>query len=151
MQQGRIFPLHIKRLEPATFGTTDCHWTGVGEDGLCYVLKRLSDGPLIPAAEWICGSLAKRCNLPIPPFEIAELPDGERLFASRWEGGLLPYDRAVLEPRSGSCAHIAQALDPPCYSKKVLITNQVTTHFFLIRKSNQYLTLCTHAQPPDLG
>jgi hypothetical protein len=26
--------------------------------------------------------------------------------------------------------YLAQPLDPPCYSKKVLMTNQVTTHFF---------------------
>lgn len=95
--QGRLFPLLIERMDPANFGTAVCNWTGIGEDGLCYALKRVSDGPLIPAAEWICSCISHACGIPIPHFDICRTHEGEHLFGSRWEAGLYnPVDAARL-------------------------------------------------------
>jgi len=57
--------------------------------------------------------------------------------------------RIILEKAVGHTS-IAQALDSLGYMKKMLITNKVTTHF-LLRHSNQHLTLCTHFQLLFLG
>jgi SAM-dependent methyltransferase len=56
-------------------------------------------------------------------------------------GGCIILDPAVER------TYIAQALDPPCYSKKVLITNQVTTHFFDRQMESTAYTLQT--RPTD--
>jgi hypothetical protein len=52
---------------------------------------------------------------------------------------LLNPDPAVARP------YTAQAPDPLCYSKKVLITNLVTTHFFDSQIELTSYTLQTHA------
>lgn len=82
-----IFPLRIASLEPASLGGVDCHHIGKGIDGIDYAVKRVSDHPRVPASEYICGCLAQGCGVATPPFEIGELSDGEKVFASRWEDG----------------------------------------------------------------
>lgn len=89
----RLFPLKIISMNPANLGSADCHWVGEGDDGIDYVLKRVGDGKRIPASEWICSSLAEACGIAVPPFEVAELPDNEKVFASRWEDGAIPQEQ----------------------------------------------------------
>jgi len=45
--------------------------------------------------------------------------------------------------------HMAQPLDPPSYTKKTLITNKVTTGFFVTLIESISCTL--HARPTDLS
>lgn len=93
MPQGRLFPLTIRRTEPAAYGTADCTTVGVGDDGMLYILKRVGDAhPLVPASEWICSQLAEHIGLPVSPSHVARLPGSSELaFASREEGGVLDY------------------------------------------------------------
>ncbi len=94
--QGRLFRLTIRRVEPAEFGSADCKAMGVGDDGLLYIIKRTSDAhPLVPVSEYICTKLALMVKLPVAPCFIAELPDGDLAFASREEGGVLDYFAAL--------------------------------------------------------
>ena len=88
-----LFPVRIVSLEPANLRSADCHHIGRGADGIDYAVKRVADHPRIPASEFICGCLAQRCSIATPPFEIGELPDGEKVFASRWEDGALSPER----------------------------------------------------------
>ena len=89
----RIFPLRIVSQQPANLGSADCHLIGEGDDGIDYAIKRVSDGARIPASEFICNSLAQACGIAVPTFEIAILPDIEKVFASRWEDGSFPSAR----------------------------------------------------------
>lgn len=89
MHQGRLLPLHITRLEPSPGNTADCRHIGVGDDGLAWAIKRVVDGQHIPLSEYICSMLAAAVGIAVPPCEVAELPNGELAFASRWEGGTL--------------------------------------------------------------
>ena len=103
---SRIFPLQIVSLEPSNLRTADCHFIGEGDDGIAYAIKRVSDGEKIPASEFICSTLAQSCRIAIPPFEIAELSSSEKVFASRWEDGVFPPERATallmgIEPMEG--------------------------------------------------
>lgn len=90
MQQGRLLPLVIRRIEPAPYGTVQCSLRGQGDDGLTYILKRVGDDhPLSPASEYVCTRLAQQIQLPVCPCHVAQLPGGEMVFASREEGGIL--------------------------------------------------------------
>ena len=96
-ESGRLFPLVIRRTEPAGYGTAACKSIGVGDDGLTYILKRVADAhPLIPVSEWVCTKLAEHVGLAVSPCHIATLPGGETAFASREEGGLMDTDAAML-------------------------------------------------------
>jgi hypothetical protein len=89
MHQGRLLPLQIIRLEPTPGNTADCRHIGVADDGLPWAIKRVADGRYIPLSEYVCTHLAAAAGIAVPPCEIAELPNGEMAFASRWEGGTL--------------------------------------------------------------
>ena len=45
--------------------------------------------------------------------------------------------------------HMTQALDPPSYIKKILITNKVTTDFFITLIES--ICYALHARPTDLS
>jgi len=92
--QGRLFPLPIARVDPVDLGSADCSLIGTGLDGIPYVLKTTKEdgGPYVPLSEWVCSHLADVCYIPVPPFAVAELPEKEFAFASRWEGGVLKLE-----------------------------------------------------------
>lgn len=90
--QRRVFPLLITGLQPADLDTARCRHVGHGEDGLSYYIKRCCDGPRTPCAELICHELAAAINLAVPPSHVAVLSNGEEVFASREEGGLMEQD-----------------------------------------------------------
>lgn len=138
MPQGRLFQLTIRRTEPAGYNTADCKTVGVGDDGLLYILKRVSDGhPLIPASEWICSQLAEHIGLPVSPSHIARLPGGSELaFASREEGGVIDYARTLDLLKS----HDMLKLHAPMLSRWYafdLFTHNLDRHLgnFLFRES----------------
>ncbi len=88
-QNGRLYPLHICRTEPAPWGTAVTQLVGWGDDGRPYVLKRTQDGEHVPASEYICSLLAQYVGLPVPACAIAEMPSRDELvFASQMEGGI---------------------------------------------------------------
>lgn len=62
---------------------------GVGDDDIPWLVKRVQDHPAIPLSEWICSTIYASCDIAVPPWEIATLPNEEKAFASRWEGGTL--------------------------------------------------------------
>lgn len=83
--QLKLFPIRLRRTEPAPHDTANCKIVGIGDDGTVYYLKRLQDGhPLVLASEWIATRLAHAINLPTCPCFAAYLPDSEELvFASQ--------------------------------------------------------------------
>ena len=46
-----------------------------GEDGWLYVVKSRKSGKESLVREWICGSIARRLGLPVPPFELVFVSD----------------------------------------------------------------------------
>ena len=86
--QGRLYPLHIVRTEPAPFQTATSRLVGKGDDGQAYVLKRTQDGEHVPISEYICTTMARAIGMAAPECHIATMPDRKELcFASREEGG----------------------------------------------------------------
>lgn len=90
--QLSIFPKTIVRTETVSFGTADCSTMGVADNGEEFVLKRLCNGSMVPASEWICSSLAVAAGLAVPTFEIVTLDDGEMAFGSHWDNLLKSSD-----------------------------------------------------------
>lgn len=84
LNQATLFPIKLVH-EEATNGTRDLRMVGYCEAGVKYAVKRESDAPLLPLAEWIGHNLAIQCEIPIPQFEIVECMNGEVAFGSRWE------------------------------------------------------------------
>lgn len=63
------------------------------DDGHEYFAKRFNAGRVAQIREWIAASLAQRLGLPVPPFDIAEVPPallGLRTEAERREWGIGP-------------------------------------------------------------
>lgn len=54
----------------------------VGEDGLPYIVKGFGGPSSVPATEFLCTSLAEFLNLPIAPFKVLVMPNGELVFGS---------------------------------------------------------------------
>lgn len=97
MHQGRLLPLQITALNPANLGSADCTQIGYADDGLPYAIKTTHEngGPYVPLSEWTCSNLARECGIPVPPFDIVQLPENEFAFGSRWEGGILGQDELL--------------------------------------------------------
>lgn len=86
MNQGRLFRLKIVGVEPVDPDDRGlhCELVGTGDDGRRYYLKKCDCGNhLVPAAEFVCTKLAAACGLTVPVCNVAELPSGELVFASR--------------------------------------------------------------------
>lgn len=83
--QLSFLPRTIIRTETVSFGTADCNTMGVADNGEEFVLKRLCNGQMVPASEWVCSSLALAAGLAIPHFEMVSLDDGEMAFGSLWD------------------------------------------------------------------
>lgn len=86
--QRRLFPLHIVAVSPVAAGTARLKVEGEGDDGHPYFIKRVADGPYVPANELICSALASDVGLVVPDFAVGILNDDQEAFCSRCEGGL---------------------------------------------------------------
>ena len=84
MSQTSMFPVKLTH-EEATSGTKDLQLIGYSQSLVRYAVKRESDGPMLPLAEWIGHHLSALCGIPTPEFEIVECLNGELAFGSRWE------------------------------------------------------------------
>lgn len=83
--QLKLFPISLRRTEPAPHDTANCKIVGIGDDGKVYYLKRMQDGhPLMLASEWLATRLAHTIKLPTCPCFAAYLPgSNELVFASQ--------------------------------------------------------------------
>lgn len=85
MQSG-LFPVDIIREMTPSKLTADLRCIGDGSDGHRYALKRLEDGPLLPATEWVCYTLCRLVGVPTPDFSaVRRVATGDVAFGSRWE------------------------------------------------------------------
>lgn len=84
MSQASLFPIKLIH-EESTSGTMDLKLIGYSGDNVKFAVKREKDGFLMPLAEWIGYSLAQRCGIPTPDFNIVECMNGELAFGSKWE------------------------------------------------------------------
>lgn len=82
-------PLRVIQVDPSNLGTADCTATGRCDDGLDYAIKDAHTNPLVPHSEWFCTQLAELLGLAGPPCRVLQMPSGETVFGSRWEGGVL--------------------------------------------------------------
>lgn len=79
-----LFPVKMNHEEP-TNGTRDLKLVGHCHAGVRYAIKRESDGPLLPLAEWVGHKLSEICGIATPEYDIVECLNGEIAFGSRWE------------------------------------------------------------------
>jgi len=84
MTQTSLFPVKLVH-EEATGGTRDLRLVGYCANQVKYAVKRESDGPMLPLAEWIGHKLSAFCGIPTPEFDIVVCMDGELAFGSRWD------------------------------------------------------------------
>lgn len=77
--------MKITDLDPCDLGTADAACFGTGDNGLDYVIKTIDKTPLVPAAEFVCHSLADACGIPTPQFHVVEMHDGSHAFGSVWD------------------------------------------------------------------
>lgn len=85
MRQLSALPVKITDLDPCDLGTADAACFGTGDNGLDYLIKTIDRTPLVPAAEFICHSLAEACGIATPQFHVVELHDGSQAFGSVWD------------------------------------------------------------------
>lgn len=79
----------ITDIYPAPFNTADCKTIGDGDDGQQYIIKQCSDNKYTPATEFICCSIAERCNIACLDHRQVVMPDKSIAFGSRFEAGQL--------------------------------------------------------------
>ncbi len=95
MQQISAFSVRIVQVDPRNLATCDAAFFGEGENGLEYCVKTVEKTPAVPAAEYLCHTLAAACGIAVPQFDIVELPSGALAFGSVWEGSAVA-DRQAL-------------------------------------------------------
>jgi hypothetical protein len=95
-----LFPIPRRaiRVDSANLGTMDCPCVCLCDDSCEYAIKDGHTNPLVPHIEWFCTRLAELVGIPGPDCQIIEMPDGSRVFGSRWEGGVLPDTPAGTNP-----------------------------------------------------
>lgn len=88
MSQLEFIPLRINSYLPKPFQNT-AHQSGVArcEDGLRYFVKGMEGAVEVCATEWICSSIARSLNLPVPTTKVLQTAKGELVFGSQ----ALPY------------------------------------------------------------
>lgn len=112
MRQVSFLPVKLVH-EEATGGTRDLRLVGYGADKTKYAVKRESDGPLLPLAEWIGHRISALCEIPTPPFDIVECMDGEIAFGSRWVDGstqIKALNSAALDLLSSHAAAVSKII-----------------------------------------
>jgi hypothetical protein len=81
-------PARAVQVDPVGLGADSdavCHC----DDNLDYVIKDRRTHRLLPHSEWFCSHLADFLGIAGPPCKVVEMPDGSKVFGSRWEGGVL--------------------------------------------------------------
>lgn len=84
-----MFPAKITWRDPQGLGSADAAGACRCDDGMEYALKDGASHPLTPHNEWFCTNLAEAVGVVCPPCKVIEDENGEFLFGSRWEGGLI--------------------------------------------------------------
>jgi len=110
MSQATLFPVKLVH-EEATGGTRDLRLVGYCANQTKYAVKRESDGPLLPLAEWVGHKLSDYCGIPTPDFDIVECMDGEIAFGSRWNASatqIKVFDTAAQSLLSNHSAAISK-------------------------------------------
>lgn len=88
MIQTDLFPVKVTRCDPSDLNSADCKLICSADDGADYVVKTITDHPMIPASEWFCYHLAGEVGINTPVCKKLMMPDGTQVFGSRWEGGV---------------------------------------------------------------
>lgn len=95
--QAHLFMVEITHEVVSTGGDVDEPCVGYGTDGHLYSLKRLEDGPLIPATEWVCHSLSRAVGIPTPDFlPVKRQVNGDIAFATRID----PTNERIVSPHT---------------------------------------------------
>src|SRR5690606_5967915 len=71
--------------EPYAGETADLKLVGYTRDRIKFAIKRESDAPTLPIAEWIGHHLCQLVGVRVPEFAVVACVDGELAFGSRWE------------------------------------------------------------------
>lgn len=82
---------------PGNRGGADLACSGIGQDGMTWIVKLRSPQPCLPITEWLGYHIYEACGFPVPYYGILEMPDGDTAFGSRLEGGV-----ETIQGRSGS-------------------------------------------------
>jgi len=99
LQTSFLYP-KIKTLQKYD-KTKDLKCVGYTQDKVRWAVKRETDKPGVPLAEWIAHHLCRYASIPTPEFSIVECPNGELAFGSRWEqqfeqiGNATPQARVI--------------------------------------------------------
>lgn len=84
MSSSALFPVELEHEEP-TSGTYDLKSIGYCSSGVKYAVKRESDAPLLPLAEWVGHKLSEFCGIRTPMYDVVRCMDGQLAFGSRWK------------------------------------------------------------------
>lgn len=142
--QRTALPVPVMETYPAATGTLNLERIGRGGNGKDYAIKTRGDhnsNGYIPATEWFCYELAQHLLIPTPGYDILVMPDGERVFGSVWEGGVMPMaDTANLLGVLRGAIHVPHLI--PFLSKVYaldLFINNMDRHFgnYLLRNGYQ--------------
>lgn len=102
MIQQSLVKVNVEEVYPQKTSTAHAGGFCRCDDGMDYAYKASHpDHRHVPAAEWLCTSLAQACRIATPPFEIIFSENGEPWFGSRIEGGKLDEDDCLLALQAG--------------------------------------------------
>lgn len=82
-------PRKVISVDPPHLRSADCPAICRCDDGCDYAIKDGHTHPLVPHTEWFCTRLADLLGIPGPDCQVLEMPDGNLVFGSRWEGGVI--------------------------------------------------------------
>lgn len=103
--QTSFIPVKILNQDPFSDGK-DLKLVGYAVNEIKYAIKRESDMPALPLAEWIGYRLCELCDILTPEYAIVECVDGEIAFGSRWE-----YDTRQINSSSSNLDRLAFVRD----------------------------------------
>lgn len=107
MQQVSAFPVELVQVDPANLGTADAAFFAEGANGAEYCVKTCDSTPKAPAAEFICHAIAASCSIPVPGFDVVQMPVTRALaFGSAWEGAAVRDRQALLAVLTGAAPGI---------------------------------------------
>ncbi|HXP31078.1 MAG TPA: HipA family kinase [Stellaceae bacterium] len=84
------FPRKAVWVDPTSLGTADAGPVCRADDSCLYATKGVKHHAHVPHAEWFCTHLGELIGIAAPPCAIIEIPGGDLVFGSRWEGGVIP-------------------------------------------------------------
>ena len=77
-------------IDPDALGTADAGPVCRCDDGCEYATKGTNNHSQVPHSEWLCTQLGEVIGIAAPPCAVIEMPNGDLVFGSRWEGGVVP-------------------------------------------------------------